>query len=820
MNTTAPPQRGIAYVIVLVAIMLLLVFGASLHFITGQKGKQITHSINDTICYKLCESALDHALFLIKKDCNDYAGSYDDDGKIVADIGSAFAQFRLPCQADSGNTHDPGSGLGEDTALLPSDLAQDFTYDMSVLEDILTPLCEEMGCELVEAEVIATVGESYGIYNADGTAQTVGVEVNPGYMDPEVESYFETGEYPAFSISFPRFDVKAGANAGGIQVPVYKILNALGLDKLIAMVDMDNIINTIAGSDVLPYEFRRDGAKLKDIAEVVPDGVTVPAGLSVDDTTRMEKYGTMDLKARVKITWPNGEELERVVQAGKEFKVADIQPVAPMYSLFIRNTADTPVVFNWSEGGCFFVNNSPDWIFKFGSESDEALGLIRVHGTQPVRCRLGPGQWLSGLNKFVQTTQYPCIICTPRLSVTDFFPSNILDRISPGAVVDSGCGHWWFPLSLIKWHKALISDPFSMVGYILFDLAAEFISMIITGDWPSTLNEWLELVSNIDFPGMRNVIPCFGTHMNYGWLPAPDLLGPHAKTYLFGQMFLYPPMTRKVEGRVTKEILELRVGIMWFTIPLCGFPIPLWKTKPIDVGYDITYCSGFMRPAEMQAPSPVWDSATEYTWIGSQANNAPPNLYTREQYIKKASRFYESEEEFLADFNQGVFSDANGNFVIEGIIYIHAEDGEFITLPPGGSELKIQGRGAIVTPADIKIAGSIKHVDDPFPTVLSLISLNGGIMVENCPDAVVEASLYANDTIKTNCKFTLFGNLVIDSFHKQTIGNDFYLRYKSSNSRSSVESVKLGSGKYDPRRYHVSIGVPYTYFKYGGDPNG
>ncbi|MDP7422853.1 MAG: hypothetical protein QGH40_13310, partial [bacterium] len=423
-----------------------------------------------------------------------------------------------------------------------------------------------------------------------------------------------------------------------------------------------------------------------------------------------------------------------------------------------------------------------------------------------------------GLTGFVKSSQWTCIVCTPRLSVSDVFPIGILEKVSPGFVADSGCGHWWFPASLIKWHKSLIINPLDLLAYVVVDFISEVVKMAFTGNWPTTLNDWLGLISNIDFPGMRNVIPTFGTWPNYGWLPVPDQMGPEAKTYLFGQMFLYPTMSRKIEGRITKEVLELRVGICMFTIPVIGFPIPLWKTKIIDDDYDFTFCSGLLRPKEMQAPA-KWESKTAHNWDGKLANNAPENLYSKEQYIKKASLYYQSEDDFLADFNDGRFSDADGNFVIEGIIYIHAEDGQFITIPPGGDTLKVRGRGAIVTPGDIRITGSVKHIDDPFPTVFSLISLDGGIAVDGAEGAIVEACLFAKERFKTNCKFTLLGNLAVDAFDKKEIGDDFFLRYKSSNCRTSLESIKFGSGKYDPRRYHVSIGKHYNYFKYGGIPN-
>ncbi|GAB4279518.1 MAG: hypothetical protein Kow0029_23470 [Candidatus Rifleibacteriota bacterium] len=111
-------------------------------------------------------------------------------------------------------------------------------------------------------------------------------------------------------------------------------------------------------------------------ADLWPAGVKIPN----DHSRYIEKYGTIRVISVAKINFVDGTYSERRIEATKDFKVSDTEPMAPMYSFFCANTTNDRVNFN-DNGGQFFVNNSPGRIMTKEERTarKELAGQIRVN---------------------------------------------------------------------------------------------------------------------------------------------------------------------------------------------------------------------------------------------------------------------------------------------------------------------------------------------------------------------------------------------------------------------------------------------------------
>ncbi len=110
--------------------------------------------------------------------------------------------------------------------------------------------------------------------------------------------------------------------------------------------------------------------------ELWPGNVKVPE----DYSRYVEKYGTLKVVSTARIDFTDGTFSERRIEAAKDFKVSDIQPMAPLYSFFCANTTNDRFNFN-DHGGQFYVNNSSKRVFnkEEREKRKEHPGQIRVN---------------------------------------------------------------------------------------------------------------------------------------------------------------------------------------------------------------------------------------------------------------------------------------------------------------------------------------------------------------------------------------------------------------------------------------------------------
>lgn len=111
-------------------------------------------------------------------------------------------------------------------------------------------------------------------------------------------------------------------------------------------------------------------------SDLWPSGVKVPQ----DHSRYVEKYGTLKVSSTARINFVDGTFSERRINATKDFKVSDTEPMAPMYSFFCANTTNDRINFN-DNGGQFYVNNSSGRLFSKADRDarKEIPGQIRVN---------------------------------------------------------------------------------------------------------------------------------------------------------------------------------------------------------------------------------------------------------------------------------------------------------------------------------------------------------------------------------------------------------------------------------------------------------
>ena len=298
----------------------------------------------------------------------------------------------------------------------------------------------------------------------------------------------------------------------------------------------------------------------------------------------------------------------------------------------------------------------------------------------------------------------------------------------------------------------------------------------------------------------------------------PNLGRGSNKTHLFGEGAMQPTLTKEIEGDVVSQYRQWRlcvvgvkpyekIYIMGFPIP--PLPIPLWKTttQVKKYGYHI---KGIMSLSEDNHE----DDKTINTYDPAKPENMPPNLYTVEQYAKKATYYYDSPDSFIEDIPNRMIKTKDGKeaLALNGVTYIAGSLGsenEHFKID-GKDTLYVVGKGMIVVAGNVFLGCNIVCLDDEDSgekTTFSLICRNGGLVILKAGKYVLEGSLYtdAGIYIEPSSSLHILGNWVTNKFKKTLMLGTVTIDYVSSRTRTSVGSLHPKRGKYDPKRYHVSF---------------
>jgi hypothetical protein len=248
-----------------------------------------------------------------------------------------------------------------------------------------------------------------------------------------------------------------------------------------------------------------------------------------------------------------------------------------------------------------------------------------------------------------------------------------------------------------------------------------------------------------------------------------------------------------------------------------------------------TAASGNTPFSPAEGPEGVYGDTGPIVIDGPASDKDVPNLFTEEQYAKKANYYFRDTEAFEAAFPRFINSD--GYFMADGVIFVDCPadsiSGIELNFPPlsHGEPIKIKGIGMLVTPAAINVNYNIVQgdwdsnykypVDSPENielrrnTKFSILSLEGFIKFSGGQTRVVESSVYAKLGIQCESLYSkIYGNLILDYFDGGRIARELVVNYRSTRTRVSLFSTQSDVGKYDPRRNVLSLGN-WSNIKYG-----
>ncbi|RCK75301.1 MAG: hypothetical protein OZSIB_3740 [Candidatus Ozemobacter sibiricus] len=494
----------------------------------------------------------------------------------------------------------------------------------------------------------------------------------------------------------------------------------------------------------------------------------------------VEKGGIIRLRAVVEYrphgAAPNGEVIRRQLIADRHFKVTDIQPVAPEYSFFIANSSllceqspsDAPTSgpvdgnINWTDAGIatLVIHNLP-------CDASASPSYAALTGFTGGGGAVGPDS----------VCQVPGMV---RINSAGPDPMKI------NTFLGTKDEPWLTEFNAMMMDKHMGADKFQLIP---------------TFNWFKnwTSSNPSDRPHEVDFPVLRGGEPPPDTWPNhpYGLKHLLNLLnfcdalsGP---TLLFGNGHFEYPLNLRVEAR-----LQMRYANILFGVKPRGQQNDEKDQSQAYIRYINKYKDYGIQGL------PPYQSAND--WKPSDPRNMPPNLYSTLQYAKKANHFFESESDFWAD--RELFpSGPGGPFKINGVVYVK---GNLNVSQP----LQVDGKGILVVKDNIYLNADVKRLGPLGQTIFTLIARRGYIRVQGgCRR--IEASCFSNDCLRNagGHMLAIDGNLVLNHFDRDHIESTEVF-YNSAACRVSPLSVMRDVGKFDPKRYIVSVGKRWARFEY------
>ncbi len=864
-NYTSSTRGVAAYAVVLGFVGVLLILIGMLSS-TSISGRFMSHRYsNDEKANQLAEAATNLVFRMVAEEMNDPKVMFEFlKFKFKKEnINSWFWKFRWPMPYLGVSLDKTGSINGEETAdgELGAELsinlgkwfnADDMTYTDVQLVD-LEPLIAELG-GTASITSTAQIAKSYGIlpktveYKVPGiTVDTSKVAKGPrdwlcnfvsslGSDDVDFKIDFKNDILGAIPEELnlgtligeivEKLKINYAVSAGiAIPIPFGEIVKPI----------LENLINNMAGDTLslrgavgsaldemgieLSFDFSGYRNKLNDLVrDMLPEYffeliADFEGGYSIEKIGIFEVRTVVDYRPRG-ITGPT---IRRVLRGQREFRVADIQPIAPDYSFFLANS---PLLFedaskenktgwkggdkiDWAAGeGAFVVHNLTlfdktiverlktfltalkNWNTEELNNSLYLPGLVRINGTatQEIPLNFGllnPGQILERLKHCEIVALLVCKKNKHYDLKAKKYPANI-------GLEDTDWS-WIYETHEIK---PAFGESLYGTGFEAFP--------------PLSCLKPLAPVPHFDWPWVTNGGMWFLSTERYN------------STHLFGDFHVEFPMKLRVEGNVWKKFSRLKLSMYRIYLPLtaiCGFDVditvPFFPTNEVIVE-PYGFCD--YPPLENdEEKTDVEGMASE--WNHDDVKNLPDNVYSPTQYLKKASYVYRTGAEFIDDIENrvtyvNVGGEAKKVFVCDGVSYIEGN----VTLP----EMNVTGRGIIVAGGNISIGGSITRIDRPDAplTLFSLVSRNGAIM--NSGDNTVEACLYGDRGLMNapGNRLRIYGNLVVNQFNRSECQGNIDVHYESNRCHSSFISYFKKTAKFDITRYQVNLSKKWRMFQY------
>lgn len=834
-------KSGSAYLMALGVLAVLVVVGIALSRMTVSGRWSTIFSSNEKKAEECAESSANLAFKIVKDNMNDYSAFwklFKEPDKLLK---SWFMYFRLPAPV-AGAYLDPVSfenakenGVDVQLDLFNSKIFKPlyekgivYMYD-TVSPDPNAPLAPLKGMfdalgGRVRVTCTARIKNAFAILADNPDYVVGGVEVPLRKVTGFLGNLFDKVKIGAADIVAGDKDTNdpTGEQGSGVEVPNIDLVKMLPNDPLIKAPDISELTILVQGAyipigmalqapldkifqkafkkvtvqwiakqifaDVLKFNIDFEGIN-KRIEEAIqnclPKFLQAFAGNASFDVT-VEKQGFFEVVTEVEYTpqYPNGATIKKKLVMHREFRVADIQPIASDYTFFVANSK---LLYEKS------LENFDSWAGDDQINWNEGMGAIVIHNMPSIK-----EIWDSIKNLF-------------SLDIRELTKNLKL----PGLVRVNGTKEMLLKLTMLERFSADI-DVLRKMEILQLLTSHKEGNIACSGDHPSGKD------SHNVIPGLDTVLYNFwakgqpfdwcyfggGSPGGVGtyWLPIPPMF---ARTLLFGNFSLEFPMSMRVEGYLKKVYSHIRlllVKILIPPIPIIGFlgleiPIPWFWAKAVKEPY------GFC-----QFPPYKSDEEGRTAWDPKKRGNLPANVYSPTQYLKKASYFYATSNDFAKDIeNRTIIHNGKPTFICDGISFVN--DNLWLDKP-----LHVMGRGIIVAAANVHISTDITREDrdaNGNNTIFSIVARNGAI-VNHYGKHTVYACLFGDKGLMNpiGASLKIYGNLVVNRFKRKDCQGELHVYYHSNHCRSSLLSMIRPVAKWDPTRYYVTLSAQTAFFKF------
>jgi hypothetical protein len=824
-------KKGSAYLIALGVIGALIVIGIMMSKLTLSGRWSTIFASHDQKAEECAEAATNLAFRIVKENMNNYDSFYNflkDPDELVK---TWFMHFRLPAPvADvyvDAVSYENAANNGMDiqldlfnSKLFPAIFKDGilYVYD-TVSPDPKSPLSPLKGMfsalgGRVRVESTCKIVKAFGIIATKADYQIPGInaetQVVKGFLGNLVDKI--NGDKLSFRVDLieflpdkpllkaPELSITDTYIVQGIPVPLKPIVQPI-LDNIFKKIQKElgltvrKLAKKVFG-DALEFEldFSAIQEKVKEtITSALPDYFSFFKGDAAFDVT-VEKQGFFEIRTKIQYSpyYPkDGPTIEKTLVMQREFRVADIQPVAPDHSFFIANSR---LPYENKD-----LENKENWKGNKQIDFNKGMGFLAVHNIPGFDTLLKSLDGLAGLNlkKLCNEVKLPGRVrvngTRPMrifLGMFDTFPPKTKDDLRKMEIA-----------SLLLPHDDSSESPMPRPACIDKHPDGDLSHNVVPGFKSVMYNFWAKgepfdwgYFSTADPGGM-------GTY----WVP---VLPVFRHTMLFGDFHVEFPFSLRVEGNLRKIYTHIKIMIVKIFIP----PIPIIGFMGLDIPIPWLWATNHEEPYGF-CKYPPYSSEDEAAtlWDPDDPKNLPPNLYAPSQYLKKASYYYETSQEFQNDFDNRCI-DYNGKktFVCDGVTFVN----DNLWLP----EMHVMGRGMIVAAANIHLGGNVtKEEYDPNgnSTVFSLIARNGAV-INNYQNIDVHACLFSDRGLRNTIgsKLKIYGNLVMNRYDSSQCQGEIDVYYHSNHCRSSLISMIKPIAKFDPTRYYVTFSSRLEKFEF------
>lgn len=877
-------KKGNALLIVLGLTALMVLVSTTLKE-TGISTRKVTYRTeNEQKTIDFAEAVTNLVYRKIAEEMNDPQMIYDLIKLKGLNLESWFWKFRLP-QFTAGGNVDPmkfkndnisyaqtsGNDLGFELSIGPEMLAKlRKTYTIKDFPE-LEELYRDFGGN-INVKSVASIKKVYGILPKSNTIEIPGITINTKFLEQIVDK--NIAKFLNSLLSDEKFELDLtehilkyvpDVNLGDIIQNAIKNLNfnlalwgtavPIPVGRLVGAFLKGVVTRLGQGSPTLKNILRNtilkdlklslDLTSLKNsirnkVMSIFPDEFNFFAGKLHWGVT-VEKIGVFEVKTEVEYR-PQGESgpvIRKTLITQKDFRVADIQPIAPRYTFFVANSKllfeDESVentnnfkgdeVINWNEGMgsliCHNIGLTDSSTFNKLKNFMSALfsldiekmannfflpGLVRVNGTKKMEVRLNFGllDFIGGNASFID--------CLKGCEVFGL----LLGHKDPSTHSKTKGEHPIMPSMGESIYGSGKEGVPPLGGWIaFFNILEGQLEKFGLGKDKLSLSSFLQVPKNalslpyFDWPWLTN---------GKMWVPIPQF---YNKTYFFGDLHIEAPLSLRIEGNIWKRFSRVRLPMIRIFIPLnwlFGCPNVDITLPPLPMQENIVEPYGFCAyPPIPKSNGEADEQAMAKAWDPNDHANLPANIYTPVQYLKKASYYYATSADFNNDIeNRSTEMDVPGVgkkkvFNCDGVTFVECTDGQGLFFR---DDLWVCGRGIIVAAGNIHLK-SIRRVDPPDgpPTILSIIARNGAII--NKGNNVVEACLYGDRGLMNPIygKLKIYGNLVVNQFNRKDCQGTVEIFYESNRTHSSVLSYFSDFAKFDPTRYHVSFSKRWRQYE-------